>query len=214
MKKSSRILIWTISWLSITWSIPSPAQAYDHGWYLGAGLGQVVVNHDIDDFDDGSIVNGRIDDEDSGWKIYGVYGFNKNFAIESGFADLNNDVDSVTSFAGTSDGSGNEYTAGAVSVDIDEPRSLYIAAVGLYPLNESLILFGKAGMFVWRAEVTTIDASGKSIDKRDDIDVMAGFGVRVRLTDYFSISGEIERFADIAGYDYDLTTLSLVYEIR
>lgn len=196
------------------WSGPAAAQRDFQGWYLGAGIGQVSAEYDVSDFDDGTISDAHIDDEDSGWKLFGGYRLNRYFAVESGFTDLNNDVDSKTTFEGTSAGDGTLFSSGKVSVDIDEPTGLFITAIGVYSLNDPIELFAKIGLVSWEADVTTSDASGSTTIDRSGTDGIAGFGVTIRLTDHLWIRGEMERLADVAGENLDFASLNIVYDLH
>src|SRR3989304_5933084 len=72
---------------------PFPA-ADDTGWYGGISVGQSKAK-----IDDARITSGLLgrgfartsisdDDRDTGYKLFGGYKFNKNFALEGGYFDL------------------------------------------------------------------------------------------------------------------------------
>ena len=67
----------------------SGALAQDSGWYIGGNVGQSLSRIDNDQIMSAigvsSIAN---DDSDTGYKIYGGYQLNRNFAVESGYFDL------------------------------------------------------------------------------------------------------------------------------
>ncbi len=75
--------------------IASPlVDAADAGWYGGVNIGQSRAN-----IDDARITSGLLgagfattsisdDDRDTGYKLYGGYQLNRNFAIEGGYFDL------------------------------------------------------------------------------------------------------------------------------
>ena len=52
------------------------ANAQDHGFYAGAGVGQSFVDE------------GPYDDEDTAFSVFGGYQFNKYFGLEAGYADF------------------------------------------------------------------------------------------------------------------------------
>lgn len=62
-------------------------QDEDKGGFIGVSIGQVKVDVSASDFNDGSLISQDLDDTDTAWKLFGGYRFNKNFAIEGGFAD-------------------------------------------------------------------------------------------------------------------------------
>lgn len=200
--------------------LPFRATATDNTVYVGVGgVGRVTVDRNVSDFDDGSVISGRVDDKDSGWKLFAGYRFNKRVAVEVGYTDLNNDTDHETTFVGQSNGLGDKYAAGKVSVDIDEPVALYVAAVGRLPMplgpapyDERLAILTKAGIAAWEATQTTIDATSK-VDKDDDgVDFMIGLGLEYRWPNGFGVRGEWEFYRDIVDEDYELNTLGLTYD--
>ncbi|MFQ5756980.1 MAG: porin family protein [Acidiferrobacterales bacterium] len=106
-------------WVSITIvvfvsaSMVPFASATDRRGYAGIGIG----NADLD--------RGGFDD-DTGFKIFGGYQFNKNFAVEGAYIDLG-DFKSPTQL---------------ISVD-----GFQAAASGIIPLAKQFRVFGKAGLF-------------------------------------------------------------------
>ena len=110
------------------------AAAGHAAWYGGAALGITSYGYGVGSFDDGSITVGSVDDEDTGWKLFGGYRFVPVFGVEVGYVDLQNDFDGSTTFRGTSDGSGTLYRPGGVSVDVSNPSGWYAAAVGRLPM--------------------------------------------------------------------------------
>ncbi len=51
------------------------------GFYVGAGIGTTEIAEDsIDEF--------NADDSDTGFKVFGGYSFNENFAVEASYFDL------------------------------------------------------------------------------------------------------------------------------
>ena len=96
------------------WILAAAALAFadaagaETGWYLGASWGASSFHHDLEDFSDGSLAGGAVDDTDSGWKVFAGYGWSPRWAVEVGYSLLNNDYDGETTFfGGLSDGSGH-----------------------------------------------------------------------------------------------------------
>ena len=201
-------------------AVPFRVTADEQGWYVGgAAFGRVIVDRNVSDFDDGSITSGRVDDKDSGWKLAGGYRYSRHLAVEFGHASLNNDSDDETTFNGQSDGSGSKYAAGAVSVDIDDPKAYYLAAVGRLPMplgpppyDNRLALIGKIGVTSWEAKETTIDSNGKVDKDKDGTNFMAGFALEYKWPNGFAIRSEIEFFRDIVDEQYELNTIGLTYD--
>lgn len=125
------------------------------GWYVGAGGGSVFSDYNISDFDDGSIISGNVDDDGSGWKVFGGYKVSQYLAFEGGYADFNAlDLDDTKTFEGISDGTGIKFVSfpsGPVSVDINDPAGIFVSVVGSYPLAERVSITGKLGALSWEA---------------------------------------------------------------
>ena len=66
--------------LALTASMAARADVQP-GFYMGAGVGSTKIDDDgFDDID--------FDDSDTGFKVFGGYSFNQNFAIEASYFDL------------------------------------------------------------------------------------------------------------------------------
>ncbi len=196
------------------------AKANDHTWYLGTAYGRVIVDRNVEDFDDGSITSGRVDHMDSGWKLNIGYRYNKYLAIEFGRTDLNNDLDSTTTFSGQSNGSGNKYAAGKVTVDIHEPIVYYLAAEGRLPMplgpapyDDRLALVGKIGVTSWSATETIIDSNGRTERDKDGVDIMTGLAMEYRWPNGIAIRSGVEYYREIVGEQYEFHSFELCFDL-
>lgn len=106
-----------------------PLSAFAQG-YAGIGFGQTTFK-DVPDCD----FTLSCDDSDSGFKIFGGYQFNKNLALEGGYADLGKTAFSEPGFSGKVDAT-----------------TIFVHAVGILPLNPQWSLYGKAGLHLWDAK--------------------------------------------------------------
>src|SRR5450830_1849591 len=115
------------------------AVADDSGWYGGFNVGQSRAN-----IDDARITGGLLgggftttsindDDRDTGYKLFGGYKLNKNFAVEGGYFDLGK-----FGFTATT------VPAGTLSGNI-KLRGLNLDAVGILPITEKFSVFGRVG---------------------------------------------------------------------
>ena len=189
------------------------ALADDTGWYGGAGFGAVAASYKAADFDDGSISDARVDDTDTAWKLFGGYQFNRYFAVEGGYADLHNDPDKKTTFAGVSDGTGTGFMSlpdGPVSVDINNIAGFFAAAVGSLPLTDRFALSGKVGLICWEAEQTTLDLGQRNANL-DGIDALIGVGAEYRFDNGIAIRSEAERYFNTGDTNQDVISLSVLY---
>lgn len=188
------------------------ASAAETGWYVGGSWGLTTFNHGTSDFDDGSLAGGRVDDGDSGWKLFGGYRFARHWALEGGYALLNGDYDGETTFSGgVSDGSGFLFAPGGVGVDLDRPQSVFLSVVGMLPVGKNLALCGKVGVQTWESDVTLFDSDGIRENTESGIDPIVGLGADYRIAKRLALRAEWERFMDIAGNDIDLMSVGLTY---
>ena len=192
------------------------AIADDAAWYVGAGYGRLASGYRAADFDDGSISDTRVDDTDTAWKLFGGYRFNRYLAVEGGYADLQNNPDKKTTFAGVSDGTGSHFVSlpdGPVSVDIDDVTGFFAAAVGTYSLTDRFGLTGKVGVVCWEAKQITLDL-GRRETILDGMDALIGVGAEYQFDSCIAIRGEAERYFDMGDTDQDVVTLSVLYRFQ
>lgn len=64
------------------------ASAQEPSYYLGAGFGKSAIDFNGDDFSTQSETIKSTATQDIGYKIFGGYNFNKNWALEVGYAEL------------------------------------------------------------------------------------------------------------------------------
>ena len=94
-------LLMTVALIAVlTVSVTSTSLAADQGWYAGAGAGLAntdtgASNYDNDLANKGFTASSNIGDTDAGWKIYGGYQLDRNWAIEATYVDQG-DVTSKT----------------------------------------------------------------------------------------------------------------------
>lgn len=194
--------------------IASPyAAADDAAWYAGASLGQSKANIDNAGISRGLLGGGftttaiNADDRDTGYKLFGGYQFNKNFALEAGYFDLGS-----FGFAATT------VPAGTLNGNI-KLKGLNLDAVGMLPLTERWSAMGRVGVNYAEASDSftgtgAVNVLNPNPGKRE-ANYKVGLGVQYAVTDSLSIRGEAERYRinDAAGSrgDIDLVSLGLVY---
>ncbi|MFQ6024688.1 MAG: porin family protein, partial [Acidiferrobacterales bacterium] len=159
--------------LLITTSVTSVATAQDNRWYVGGGFGKS---------DDDAL-----DDEDDGLKVFGGFQFHKHVAVEAAFVDLG-EFDIISPMFGP----------GTLEQD-----GVAIQAVGLWPLGERWLVFGKAGVFSWDVEAFGLSDDGS--------DATFGVGGAYDFGNKWAVRAEWERFEDVSGGDVDLISASFVY---
>jgi len=191
----------------------SYAVADDTGWYGGANIGQSRAT-----IDDVRITSGLLgggfsttsitdDKRDTGYKIFGGYQFNRNFAVEGGYFDLGR-----FGFTATT------VPAGTLSGNI-ELKGVNLDLVGIMPITEKFSAFGRVGLNSARAKdnfsgtgaVSVLDSS----PSKRDTNLKLGLGLQYAFTPALGMRVEAERYRinDAVGNkgDVDLVSLGLVY---
>ena len=195
-------------------AIVSPfAVADDAGWYGGANIGQSRATIDDERITSGLRAGGltttSISDRDrsTGFKLYGGYQFNRNFALEGGYFDLGKFGFTATTVpAGTLDGN-------------IKLRGLNLDMVGTLPLTEKFSAFGRAGLNYAQARNSfsgtgAVGVTNPNPSKRDT-NYKFGLGLQYAFTDALAMRAELERYRinDAVGNkgDIDLFSVGLVY---
>jgi len=194
--------------------IVSPlAAADDSGWYAGANIGQSRAK--IDDaritssligsgFTSVSISN---DDRDIGYKLFGGYQFNKNFALEGGYFNLGQFAYTATT-----------VPPGTLIGDI-KLQGLNLDAVGTLPITEKFSVFGRVGVNYAEAKDSfggtgAVHVTNPNPSKRDT-NYKFGVGLQYALTESLAMRAEVERYRinDAVGNkgDIDLVSVGLIY---
>ena len=194
--------------------IASPfAVADDSGWYGGINIGQSRAK--IDDARiTSSLLGGGFattsitdDNRDTGYKLFGGYKFNKNFALEGGYFDLGRfGFTAITVPAGTL--SGNIQLKG-----------LNLDAVGILPITEKFSAFGRVGLNYSDARDSFSGTGSVSVlnpnPSKRDANYKVGLGLQYDFTESLGMRLEAERYRinDAVGNhgDIDLVSLGLVY---
>ena len=189
------------------------AFAEQSGWYGGINLGQSRAK--IDDvkitsgllgggFASASITN---DERDTGYKFFGGYQINKNFALEGGFFDLGK-----FGFTATTVPLGT--LVGTIKV-----KGINLDLVGMLPISEKFSAFGRIGLTRAKTE-DTFTGSGlvrvlNPNPRARDSNAKVGLGLQYAFTDSLGMRAEVERYRinDAVGNrgDIDLVSLGLVY---
>lgn len=113
---------------------------------------------------------------DDGRSLAIVAGFkiNENFAMEGSFVDLGEAEDDIPPV----------WTLAADGINL--------AAVGIIPVNETVDIFGKLGVFMW--DLTLDQAGAGEIGSNDGTDLSFGFGIAANLTKQFGLVFEYQNF--------------------
>ena len=192
------------------------AVAAESGWYLGLGVGQSDANIADDRIRSELLGSGLTmtsiddDDRDVGYKLFGGYKFNKNFAVEGGYFNLGKfGFTANTTPAGTFTGTGKF-------------QGLNLDAVGILPLTEKFSAFGRVG-YIYTETKDTFSGTGGGIGvaasnpnpEKKEGNYKYGLGVQYDFTYNLGLRVEWERYRvnDAVGNkgDIDMALIGLVY---
>lgn len=186
---------------------------FDDGWYVGANVGQSRAK--IDDAKiNSSLLGGGFtsttisdDKHGTGYKVFGGYQINKNFAVEGGYFDLGEfGFNATTVPAGT--------LSGKIKI-----KGLNLDLVGILPITEKFSAFGRVGATYAESKdrftgTGLVTVNNPSPSKRE-ADYKYGLGVQYDFTDALGMRAEAERYRinDAVGNkgDVDLFSVGLVY---
>jgi len=189
------------------------ALAEDTGWYGGINFGQSSANIDDSRISSRLVAGGATsasvtdDDRDTGYKVFGGYRFNRNFALEGGYFDLGKFGYTATTVpAGT--------LTGSIKL-----RGLNLDVVGIVPINEKFSAFGRIGLnhaeardsFTGTGSVTVTNPN----PSKRDTNYKFGLGIQYDFTPSLGMRVEAERYRinDAVGSkgDVDLVSVGLIY---
>lgn len=127
------------------------------GFYMGAGAGATKL-------DDDSFGDIDLDDSDTGFKVFGGYSFNQNFAVEASYFDFGEASGSFEDFVGT--------------VNFDVGISGFNASVvGTLPVGDMFSLYGRLGYASYDVDAhATIIGVGSGDASESDSDMTYGVG--------------------------------------
>src|SRR5512133_2597884 len=200
--------------LAVLAALASPfAVADDTGWYGGVNVGRSRAK-----IDDAGITNNLLgsgfatssissDDRDSGYKLFGGYQFNRNWALEGGYFDLGR-------FGFTA----NTVPAGSLSGNI-KLRGVNLDAVGTLPITEKFSAFGRVGVNYAEARDTFSGSGAVSVinanPSKREANLKFGAGLQYDFTPSLGMRLEAERYRinDAVGSkgDVDMLSVGLVY---
>ena len=179
------------------------ALAADSGWYAGVGVGGSKAKDfpsaaEVDAMllaDYGIVATSTADDTGTAWKLFAGYRFNKNFALEGGYADLGKATfDSIVTVP----------AAGTVSLAW-KAKAWSLAAVGILPVTDQFEVFGKVGAHRWDldASVAVAGGGGAAAGSADDSGSswLYGVGASYSFTKNMAVRAEWERYGKVGDED-------------
>lgn len=127
-----------------------------HKWgefYYGAGVGASLYNDHTESNDDGSLSN--IDASDTGfeWNVRGGFA-GKYVGVELGWMDLGQ-----SKFDAVSDGTGNSWSPGDVSAEVDV-NGWTLSGLVRVPIKERWVMLARIGVMGWTSTETFTETNG------------------------------------------------------
>ena len=189
------------------------AWAQDAGWYGGASLGRSAAT--IDDARiNSSLLNSGFsaaaitdDDRSTGFKAFGGYQINQNFAVEGGYFDLGQfGYTAATVPAGTLNGN-------------IKLRGLNLDLIGIVPLTDKFSVFGRAGLNHAQARDSFSGTGAVRVTnpnpRKNATHLKLGLGLQYALSESLAVRAEAERYRinDAVGNrgHVDLVSVGLIY---
>ncbi len=185
------------------------------GWYAGGNIGRTGASIDDNRIRSGLAAQGRtvtsIDerDEDRGYKVFGGYRINRNFAVEAGYFDLG-------SFGYTA----TTVPAGTLGGDI-RVKGVNLDLVGILPITGKLSALGRVGVISERTRGNFGSTGGVRMPyasanpSERSTGVKFGAGLNYDFTESLAMRLEAERYRikDAVGNKghVDMVSVGLVY---
>lgn len=134
-----------------------------------------------------SVGQSELEGEDSdSIAIVGGYKFNKNFAIEGSYINLYKFEENSNSF---------------------EADGINMSAIGIFPINETIEIFAKVGIFKWDA---TLKVAGFGEGSVDGSDISFGIGASLNITNRIGLVLEYQKFdLENGGGELNIKNMSL-----
>lgn len=171
------------------------------GFYLGSGIGYSTISPKFDDPELEQNISQK--KRDLGFKLYGGYQFNENWAIETQYINLGKYRDE-----GFGSMKGRKLSA--------KVYGLAFNGVGSYHFNEQWSILGKFGVMASVLDISRNDGGFSSKGKNSRGVLLAGFGAEYRFTPQLSLRAEYEYYGahksvDDVKISNDMATLGLRY---
>ncbi len=155
-------------------ALAAPLAAHAEGnYYVGGNVGRAEQKVDVDGL--------SFKEHKTAYKVYGGYNYTENFGVEVGFADLRE----------------AEKTGNGARI-ASKPQSLYVAAVGILPLEDQFALFGKVGVAYNHVKVSASVAGFSGSGSDNQASPYVSVGASYQLNKNVSFVAEYEYFGKIA----------------
>ena len=207
----------SLALFAVLGTVASPwvmAQDSTTGPYIGANIGGTRAKFNNDSVNSAlvgqhfTLRSTSEDNSSTGFKLFGGYQLNRNFAVEGGYFDL-----------GRFNYALSTTPVGTFSSDT-RVRGLNLDLVGMLPLSDQFSVFGRVGAAYAqsRANPTRTGALllNNSSTSRKDTNVKVGLGLQYAITEALAVRAELERYRindPIRNRGHiDMASVGLVYK--
>jgi OOP family OmpA-OmpF porin len=165
------------------------------GFYVGAGVGSATLELDADPELDGF----KFDADDTAFKVFGGYNFNRYFAVEATYFDGGKPEETIISGPG-----------GRATIDVGL-SGLIASAVGRLPIGDAFSVHGKLGFASYTADIKgRVNGDVVASDDGNDEDLAYGIGAALNIGPAFELRAEYEAVA-ISDGDFNMLSVSGLY---
>jgi OOP family OmpA-OmpF porin len=162
--------------------ISGAVRAEDQGFYVGGSLGQARQKFT------------GFEGDDTSYKLFGGWSFNKYFAVEGGYVD----------------GGTQSDTVGFLDVDISSD-GFFVQGIGKWPLGRFVAPYAKFG-YVFYDATTKISSGGPAFSESEsDADFIYGGGLEFKLGDNFRLRAEYEE-VNLPDSAFDIFSLAATWQ--
>jgi len=116
-------------------------------------------------------------DDSIGWKIFGGYALNEVLSVEGGYTSFG-EMDGPMQFGAT---------------NVLEITGFEVAAVGSFPINSQLSVFGKVGLLSWEAELSNPNSTATNNNSGSDL--FYGIGGQYEISGNLAIRASWESYS-------------------
>lgn len=185
---------------------PAPSDNFKSNFYVGASYGLTWRDTGVSNLTGSA----KLDEEDTGFKLFGGANLNKYFGIEAFYANLGDAaLSGKTGDTFTYQGDAYVFTANGTITDTTTTYGL--GGVASMDLTPSLKPFLKAGIHRWTTERGETSSAGNYSADVSGVDPFYGLGIRLRATDTINLRAEYEYFQGDENNNFELLSLGMQY---
>lgn len=168
------------------------SMAHAEGAYIGAGVTAGRYKFDVPNTTSGSDNSGY----KAAGKLFAGYEFDKNWALEGGYADFGSRDD--------------HFVQNGANGSIEsKTHGYYLAGKASMPINEQVGVFGKLGVARNHDSITGTGAAAGVTGSDNKTGLYASVGAQYAINKNVALTAEVEHFGQSAEFGHKSTALSL-----